>query len=88
MNPEYKVLDIEPFNIWARDEIGQVVKVDQIDSIENTIDNIFNNTDKYTEKISKIVEEYVYNLGNSSEIGGKYIVQTIQNKIREKRGEK
>ena len=88
MNPEYKVLDIEPFNIWARDEIGQVVKVDKIDSIENTIDDIFNNTDQYNEKISKMVEEYVYNLGNSSEIGGKYIVQTIQNKIKEKRGEK
>lgn len=88
MNPEYKVLDIEPFNIWARDEIGQVVKVEQLDSIEKTIDDIFNNADQYNEKISRMVEEYVYNLGNSSEIGGKYIVQTIQNKIKEKRGEK
>ena len=88
MNPEYKVLNIEPFNIWARDEIGQVVKVEQIDSIGKTIDNIFNNTNQYNQKIAKIVGEYVYNLGNSSEIGGKYIVQTIQNKIKEKRGEK
>ena len=88
MNPEYKVLNIEPFNIWARDEIGQVVKVEQIDSIGKTIDNIFNNTNQYNQKIAKMVGEYVYNLGNSSEIGGKYIVQTIQNKIKEKRGEK
>ena len=82
------MLNIEPFNIWARDEIGQVVKVEQIDSIGKTIDNIFNNTNQYNQKIAKIVGEYVYNLGNSSEIGGKYIVQTIQNKIKEKRGEK
>lgn len=88
MNPEYMVLNIEPFNIWARDEIGQVVKVEQIDSIGKTIDNIFNNTNQYNQKIAKMVGEYVYNLGNSSEIGGKYIVQTIQNKIKEKRGEK
>lgn len=35
-----------------------------------------------------MVNEYVYNLGNSAEVGGKYIIQTIQNKIKGKKGGK
>lgn len=88
MNPEYKKLGIEPFNIWAREEIGKVLQVDKIDSIREMIDSIFNDTNQYNIKITKMLEEYVYNIGNSSEIGGKYIVQTIQNKIIEKKGGK
>ena len=88
MNQEYKKLGIEPFNIWAREEIGQVVQVKEIEGIRKIIDDIFEDTNQYNKKITKMVEEYVYNIGNSSEIGGKYIVQTIQNKIIEKKGGK
>jgi YidC/Oxa1 family membrane protein insertase len=28
------------------------------------------------------VEEYVYNLGNSAEVGAKYIVQAVQEQIK------
>ena len=34
------------------------------------------------DKIEKIVEEYVYNLGNSAEVGAKYIVQAVQEQIK------
>lgn len=87
MNPEYERLEIEPFNIWARNEFGQVVKVDEINSIMEKVNGIFKNQNKYTEKITKMLDEYVYNIGNSSEVGGKYIIEVIQNKIKEKKGE-
>ena len=88
MNPEYKKIDVEPFNIWARDEIGKVVELEQINQIKDVIDDILNHTDNYNEKITKMVDGYVYNLGNSAEFGAKYIINEIQTKIQERKKEK
>ena len=88
MNPEYKKIDVEPFNIWARNEIGKVVELEQINQIKDVIDDILNHTDDYNEKITKMVDEYVYNLGNSAEFGAKYIINEIQTKIQERKKEK
>ena len=83
MNSEYKVLEIEPFNIWARNEIGKVVEVEKIDTIKEVVEDMLKNSNKYNEKINSMIQKYVYNLGNSSEVGGTYIVEAIQNKIKE-----
>lgn len=88
MNPEYEKIDVIPFNIWTRNEIGQAIKVEEINQIKEKVDEILNNANKYNEKITKIVNEYVYNIGNSSEIGAKYIVQAIQEKISKKKEDK
>ena len=88
MNPEYKKIDVEPFNIWARNEIGKVVELEQINQIKDVIDDILNHTDNYNEKITKMVDGYVYNLGNSAEFGAKYIINEIQTKIQERKKEK
>lgn len=85
MNPEYEKLGITPFNIWTRNEIGKIVEVDKLDTINKTVDEILNNAEQYNKKITEIVDEYVYNIGNSSEVGAKYILQSIQNKIQEKK---
>ena len=42
---------------------------------------------KANKKISKLMEESVYNIGNSSEVGGKYIIKSIKNKINERKKE-
>ena len=84
MNPDYKKINIEPFNIWAREKIGKVVKLDEINRINSVIDNIINSSDKYKIEIDKLLNEAVYNIGDSSEIGANYIIETIQNKIKER----
>ena len=85
MNPEYKKIGVEPFNIWARDEIGKVVKLNEIDNLDKVVEDILKNQEKYKKKISKLVDESVYNLGNSGEVGAKYIIDAIQKKVKERR---
>lgn len=85
MNPEYEKIGITPFNVWTRNEIGQVIKQDKINTLKDTVDKMLKESNKYNEKISKMTEEYVYNIGNSAEIGAKYIVQAIQEKIKNKK---
>ena len=84
MNPHYKEIDVEPINIWARNEIGKSLKTDELDKIKDTINELLNSKDKYKKKITKLVDEYVYNLGNSAEVGAKYIIDVIQKKIKER----
>ena len=62
--------------------------MEQINQIKDVIDDILNHTDKYNEKITKLVDGYVYNLGNSAEFGAKYIINEIQTKIQERKKEK
>lgn len=86
MNPEYEKIGIEPFNIWARNETGKVVRLDEIDKLNEIINKMLENTEEYREKISKLVQDSVFNIGNSAEIGAKYIIQAIQEKINERKG--
>ena len=46
------------------------------------------NTKKYQEMITDMTNEYVYNLGKSGEVGANYIIQSIEEKIKERREQK
>jgi len=84
MNPNYKDLDIVPINIWAREKIGKSLKIDELDKIDDTIKELLASKDKYKKIITKVVDEYVYNLGTSDEVGANYIIDLIQKKVKER----
>ena len=84
MNPEYKKIKVEPFNIWARKQIGEVVKIKDIKNIDKIIDEILESPKKYQKKISTLKKDSVYNLGNSAEVGAEYIINCIQTKVKER----
>ena len=46
---------------------------------------MLNNADKYKDRIEKFVNEYVYNLGHSAEVGAEYIIGEVIKKIQEKK---
>lgn len=83
MNPEYTKIDTEPINIWMREKIGKVLALDSVSEAADAVAEILMNSDGYSRQIDEFVHEYVYNLGSSSEIGAKYIIKTIQEKIKE-----
>ena len=85
MNPEYKKIKVEPFNIWAREQIGEILKVKDVKKIDTVIDKILKNSSKYQKKISTLKKDSVYNLGNSAEIGADYIINCVQEKIKERK---
>jgi YidC/Oxa1 family membrane protein insertase len=85
MNPEYEKIDTVPLNIMLRDEIGCSVNLDELDTIGEKVNHLLDNSSDYEEKIGNFVNEYVYNLGTSSEVGAKYIISAIKNKINERK---
>ena len=84
MNPNYKDIDVEPINIWSRNIIGKSLRTDQLNDINKVIKDFLNNGDKYEKKINDMLHDSIYNLGNSAEKGANYIIECIQEQIKER----
>ena len=73
-NPEYQRIDIPPAEVFLRDKIGKVVRVDEIPQVAGILGEFLQQKDRYREKIAHLRGQYVYNFGNSSEMGADYIL--------------
>ncbi|MCH5344670.1 MAG: membrane protein insertase YidC [Acetatifactor sp.] len=85
MNPEYEKIDVVPVNIFMRDVIGRSLNLDELEKVGDVAQSLLQDADKYYDKIGDIVNEYVYNLGHSSEVGAKYIISQLQKKTKERK---
>lgn len=88
MNPDYKELDVVPFDLEIRNRIGISVKPEDIDSnIETVVERLLYNPEYTKEALLDIKKEYLYNPGNSAEVAANYIISSLQKKIEAKRTE-
>lgn len=78
MNKEWEEIQLEPIDIAIRTMIGQDLNVDEIGRINSVVEELFNTADDYREKIAKVREEEIYNLGNSGKTGAEYILNAIE----------
>ena len=85
MNPEYKKISVEPINIWSRKELGEIVSIEDCNQIDKVVEKMLKDREKYSSKISKLVDEYVYNLGTSGQVGAEYIIEAVQKKINDRK---
>lgn len=85
MNPEYEKIGVTPLNISLREEIGCSLNLDELDKIGDIVDTMINSSESYHAKIGEFVNKYVYNLGHSSEVGAKYIIDQLQKKAKERK---
>ena len=76
LNPNSADISLEPIEISIREKIGYVISPTNLVKIPNIIKKI--NEDKsLNNQIEKIRSETVYHIGNSAEIGSKYIQELI-----------
>lgn len=85
MNPEYERISVTPLNISLREEIGCSLNMSDLTDIDTVVNTMLADMDVYHTKIEHFVNEYVYNLGCSAEVGAKYIIKQIKNKIQERK---
>ena len=84
MNPEYQKIDTVPFDIWTRTVVGDAVEMSEIASIAEKVDYLLTHREEYRAKIERVLDEYVYHLGDSSEIGADYLIKAVFRKVRER----
>lgn len=90
MNPIYDKINDNPINVWSRNVIGEVIKLEDLKDCNKIVEEMLNNKKKYSDKINNLINDSVYNVGTSSEVGANYIIESLQEKIKskEKKNEK
>ena len=70
-----------PLDISLRDQLGRSLDPAQIDQAGALVRQLLAETNDYGEKIDRLIHELMPNFGHSGEIGGRYILQSLQKKI-------
>lgn len=73
-NKSYKELNIGPFELSVLQKIGTVVSPDELDRVPGVIEKMKSEKEKYRKSIVKLRDENVYDFGDSSKTGAKYII--------------
>lgn len=81
MNLEYEQIGIEPINKTLRTQIGEVLSLERMDTVCEVIRGMLQNKEEYSERITRVMHEHLYNVGSSSEICGRYISKSLQNRL-------
>ena len=81
LNPNADELSIEPIEISIRDKIGNVISTDNIEKIPKILNNLNNDSEDFKKQLQSIRQNTVFNISNSSKIGGKYIRKTISDDL-------
>ena len=81
---KYKKIKEFHINIALRDQIGKSLETDNLKELIPTIDYLIEHSEDYIVHNEELAHEYLYNLDASAEVGGKYIIQRIQNIIKSK----
>jgi len=68
-NPNYTDIPLEPFEVTIRDKIGQVISPENIEALLKMDTNRLPET---------LAENYVYNIGNSDEVGATEIIRLVK----------
>lgn len=85
-NPDWQEAGVEPIDIWIRNKIGVSVQPESLGDVSKVVRRLFDDGDRYRQDIEKLRNEYVYNIGTSAEYGARYIIGTIQEKIKQRKG--
>lgn len=77
MNPEYDKIDVVPFDIRIRGQLGGELELDQLNEAGALAQKLLENPEKYREIIKTVKEKEIYNLGHGAEAAGRYIVRRL-----------
>ena len=76
-NSLYKKLNIDPIEVFIRQEVGVICDLDDVNKISRKIRYLEANQTLYLNKIRKAKNNYIYNIGISSKVGAKEIMKQL-----------
>ncbi len=77
-NPEYKELNIEPWEIKMRSRMGLVAAPDMINQVSFEVGKLIANQKSYRQKLARMRSEAVFNFGRSSRVGAEHIIKVLE----------
>ncbi len=76
-NDNYRSLDIEPIELALREQMGEMVSVDELNTVPATIERLIAEREKYRSGLAKLRDEHIFNVGDSSKIGAAHILRLV-----------
>jgi YidC/Oxa1 family membrane protein insertase len=78
LNEDYDKYKAKPLDLSLRDKIGISLDTDQLSSVKEAANQLLNvRGQAYAEAIQRLVETYVFHIGESGKYGGRYMVERI-----------
>ena len=79
-NKEYEKIGLVPFEISIRDKIGEIIAVQNIETIPERIEFLYGNDNNFENKIQKIRNDVIFNIGESGKVTANEIIRIISEK--------
>ena len=79
-NKEYEKIGLEPFEISIRDKIGEIVSIQNIETIPERIEFLYGHINNFQNKIQKICNDAIFNIGESGKVMANEIIRIINEK--------
>ena len=79
-NKEYEKIGFVPFEISIRDKIGEIVPVQNIETIPERIEFLYSHGNNFENKIQKIRNDAIFNIGESGKVTASEIIRIISEK--------
>ena len=77
INPNYKKTGMVPTDISFRDKVGASLDPEKLDHINDVVQDMLSNKEKYSAMIRDLREKSVFNIGHAAETGAKYILSSL-----------
>jgi YidC/Oxa1 family membrane protein insertase len=74
-NPSYQELGLEPMEVSIRNEVGFVLKMDELEKAPLVIEKLLSDPEQFKKKISNLRENILFNFGKSVETGAREIMK-------------
>ena len=79
INVDLNKFSTEPIEVNIRKQIGEVILPNEVDKIPKLLEKFVADKKNYENQIRSVCKNTVYNIGTSSEIGTKYILELLEN---------
>ena len=79
-NKKYEKIGLVPFEISIRDKIGEVVSVQNMETIPERIEFLYSHNNNFENRIQKIRNDAIFNIGESGKITASEIIRIISEK--------
>lgn len=80
-NPDYEKITVAPLEFTLRDQVGIRVKPGEIPGLAEKIRGLLED-ESFGERIRGIREKTIANFGRSGEVGGRYIIDSVKEKVQ------
>ncbi len=79
-NQNWEKIGVTPVEIKIRNELGVAVNKEDLVNVASTVKNLFNNGEKYKQKIDEYFKTFTFNHGTAAAKGATYILNSIVEK--------